>query len=73
LGKKKRKKRSDQGVGIRLNAVIAVVIDMFRMTLRMRQFKIPLSPFTKGELNIERSGIIAQFTGKEPVGVKRSL
>ena len=36
-----------------LTAIIAAVKNMFRMTLGKPKYEIPLSPFPKGELNIE--------------------
>jgi hypothetical protein len=45
---------------------------MFRITLRMQQGKIPLSPFVKGELDFERFGLIPQFTAKAPAEEQRS-
>jgi len=43
-----------------------------RRTFRSGQKKIPLSPFTKGVLNFERIGMVAQFMGEIPAGAKRS-
>jgi hypothetical protein len=45
---------------------------MFRIMLRMPQSKIPLPPFTKGELNIEGSGIISKFKERALAGERRT-
>ena len=46
---------------------IAVVKNVFRMTFGKPKFKIPLSPFAKGERYIDWTGVNCQFAGKKTV------